>query len=401
MSSRNIFSDHHITLRDLPEEIRFCQRHKHSLMILGGAGLGKSQSIKQCADMMFGERVDNLVDFRLADKEPSDASGVQIPVTDDNGETRTVYAIPDFWPRDPNWQGIIFLDELLHAEPYLQKLAFQIMLDRKIGTYTFPEGAVMVGAGNRAGDGTSVFMMEAPLANRMVIVELVYDTSVFIQDYAMLNDVHPSIIGYLSVNPGDIENYEQMAEMGCPSFATPRTYVTASNVLWDFDGGLLSERLAKTNLQGCLGTTIAKQLWVYHTRIAKMNSIESIMNGSVTKHTGQSTTDVLWMYGSQGNIWLRKALNNSDYTDDEVVAFAANFLQYMHSNFKHMNKDFVSSIFLSFLVENAYGKALLMSSSREKLPAKLLMKYPIVMEIIKEYRADYAEAVEEIVGKAK
>lgn len=223
MSSRNIFAEHHITLRDLPEEIRFCQRHKHSLMILGGAGLGKSASIKQCADMLFGQRSDNMVDFRLADKEPSDASGVQIPVTDDNGETRTVYAIPDFWPRDPNWEGIIFLDELLHAEPYLQKLAFQIMLDRKIGTYTFPEGAVMVGAGNRSGDGTSVFMMEAPLANRMVIVELIYDTSVFIQDFAMLNDVNPSVIGYLSVNVGDIENYEAMAEINCPSFATPRT----------------------------------------------------------------------------------------------------------------------------------------------------------------------------------
>lgn len=399
MSSRNIFAEHHITLRDLPEEIRFCQRHKHSLMILGGAGLGKSASIKQCADMLFGQRSDNMVDFRLADKEPSDASGVQIPVTDDNGETRTVYAIPDFWPRDPNWEGIIFLDELLHAEPYLQKLAFQIMLDRKIGTYTFPEGAVMVGAGNRSGDGTSVFMMEAPLANRMVIVELIYDTSVFIQDFAMLNDVNPSVIGYLSVNVGDIENYEAMAEINCPSFATPRTWVTASNILWDYDKGLLSARLAQTNLQGCIGTTLAKQLWAYHTRIANLTPIEDIMRGKVTKHTGTSTTDVLWMYGSQGNIWLRKAIANKDNSDDQIITFSANFLMYMHSNFKDMNKDFVSSIFMSFLVENAYGKALLMDGTREKLPAKLLQKCPIVMEIITEYRADYAKAVEEIVGK--
>lgn len=399
MSSRNIFVEHHITLRDLPDEIRFCQRHKHSLMILGGAGLGKSASIKQCADMLFGQRPDNMVDFRLADKEPSDASGVQIPVTDDNGETRTVYAIPDFWPRDPDWKGIIFLDELLHAEPYLQKLAFQIMLDRKIGTYTFPEGAVMVGAGNRSGDGTSVFMMEAPLANRMIIVELTYDTSVFIQDFAILNDVHPSIIGYLSVNVGDIENYEAMAEIGCPSFATPRTWVTASNILWDYDAGLLSSRLAQTNLQGCIGTTLAKQLWAYHTRIANLTPIEDIMSGKVTEHSGASTTDVLWMYGSQGNIWLRKAIANRDNSDDKIIEFSSNFLMYMHNNFKDMNKDFVSSIFMSFLVENAYGKALLMDGTREKLPAKLLQKCPVVMEIITEYRADYQKAVEEIVGK--
>lgn len=401
MSSRNIFQEHHITLRDLPEEIRFCMRHKHSLMILGGAGLGKSACIKQCADMIFGARDDNMVDFRLADKEPSDASGVQIPVTDDKGETRTVYAIPDFWPRDPNWKGIIFLDELLHAEPYLQKLAFQIMLDRKIGTYSFPEGAVMVGAGNRSGDGTSVFMMEAPLANRMILAELIYDTEVFIQDYALPYDVHPSVIGYLSVNITDIENYEAMVEAGCPSYATPRTWVTASNILKDYDAKLLSARLAQVNLQGCIGTVLAKQLWIYHTRIASLTSIVDIMNGTAKTHTGPSTTDILWMYGSQGTQWLRKAIHNPEYTDDEIVEFSANFLKYLHNNFSAMNKDFVSAIFLSFIIENAYGKALLMDGSREKLPAKLLIKHSIVMQIIKEYREDYAEAVDAIVAEVK
>src|SRR5699024_2579553 len=94
-----------------------------ALRMFGGAGLGKSQVMKQVANEMFGERDDNLVDFRLADKDPTDVVGVQIPVTDDNGKTRTVYALPDFWPEDPDWEGIIFLDELLHADNYLQKVA--------------------------------------------------------------------------------------------------------------------------------------------------------------------------------------------------------------------------------------------------------------------------------------
>ncbi|AKJ73543.1 hypothetical protein SP40_102 [Salmonella phage 40] len=181
-------------------------------MMFGGAGLGKSQAMKQVANMLFGERDDNLIDFRLADKEPSDVVGVQIPVTDDNGVTRTVYAIPNFWPEDPNWKGIVFLDELLHAEPYLQKVAYQIMLDHRIGTYVFPKGAVFAGAGNRPGDGTAVSMLEAPLANRMILVELDYDTTVWLQDYALHNDVHPTIVGFISANPGKIENYEEMLE---------------------------------------------------------------------------------------------------------------------------------------------------------------------------------------------
>ena len=85
MSSRNIFSGNWITLRDLPPLVQFCQRHKRSLMIFGGAGIGKSQAVKQIADSLFGPG-DNLVDFRLADKDNTDLTGVQIPYTDDNGE---------------------------------------------------------------------------------------------------------------------------------------------------------------------------------------------------------------------------------------------------------------------------------------------------------------------------
>ncbi len=167
MSSRNIFDDNRITLRDIPDLMRFCQRRGRSLMMFGGAGLGKSQAMKRVANMLFGERDDNLIDFRLADKEPSDVVGVQIPVTDDKGVTRTVYAILTSGLKILTGRYRV-LDELLHAEPYLQKVAYQIMLDHRIGTYMFPKGAVFAGAGNRPGDGTAVSMLEAPLANRMI-----------------------------------------------------------------------------------------------------------------------------------------------------------------------------------------------------------------------------------------
>uniref|UniRef100_A0AAU7PIG4 MoxR ATPase n=1 Tax=Salmonella phage SalP219 TaxID=3158864 RepID=A0AAU7PIG4_9CAUD len=402
MSSRNIFDDNRITLRDVPDLVKFCQRRNKALMMFGGAGLGKSQIIKQVANMLFGERDDNLVDFRLADKEPSDVVGVQIPVTDDNGITRTVYAIPDFWPQDPNWKGIVFLDELLHAEPYLQKVAYQIMLDHRIGTYNFPKGAIFVGAGNRPGDGTAVSMLEAPLANRMVLVELDYDASVWLQDYALHNDVHHNVVAFIGANPGKLENYEEMLGINSPSYATPRTWVTASDALYDYDAGLLSARLTKAALQGSIGKPLTEELWYYHTRVANMVPIESIMDGSITKHTGSDASDVLWTLGSQGSIWLRKAMQNTNYTDDQIIEFASNFLKYMYENFgKHdtsSNRDFVSSIFLSFIQENSFGKAILRDGNRERLPAKLLAKYPVVMQIIQEYNANFGEDVDKIIA---
>lgn len=395
ISDRNIFQENWITLRDVPDMIRLCQFIKRSLMIFGGAGLGKSQVVKQAANMIFGERDDNLVDFRLADKEPSDVVGLQIPYTDPDGVTRTVYAVPDFWPRDPDWKGIVFLDELLHAEPYLQKVAFQIMLDRRIGSYKFPDGAILVGAGNRSGDGTAVTAMEAPLANRMILVELQYDASIFIEDYAIPNDVSTSVISFIGAKPEAIENYEAMVEEGCPSYATPRSWVTVSDIIKVYDKGGLSARLAQAAIQGSIGTSLAREFWHHHTKLRNLTPIVDIMDGKATKYTGHDSADMLWIIGSQGVMWLRKAVNETTYTDDQVVTYSANFLSYMYDNFSKRNGDFVTSIFLSFIRPTAFGPAILIDGPREKLPTMLLQKYPVVMKIIQEYQANYSEAVKE------
>lgn len=402
MSSRNIFEDHRVTLRDIPSLMKFCKKANKALMMFGGAGLGKSQVMKQVANEMFGERDDNLVDFRLADKDPTDVVGVQIPVTDDNGKTRTVYALPDFWPEDPDWEGIIFLDELLHADNYLQKVAFQIVLDHKIGKYTFPKGAVFAAAGNRPGDGTAVTMMEAPLANRFIVVELDYDASVWMQDYALRKNVHPSVIGFIQANPDKLENFEAMYEINSPAYATPRTWVTASDILYSYEDGDLTSRLAMAALQGCIGGPLMKELWYYHTRVADMVPIEKVMDGSIKEHTGSDSSDVLWTLGSQGCIWLRKAMKNTNYTDDQVIDFSANFLQYLYDNFgkddAHSNRDFVSSVFMTFINDSSTGKGILLDGLRDRLPAKLLKKYPVVMQIITEYHKNFAKDVDAILN---
>lgn len=64
------------------------------------------------------------------------------------------------------------------------------------------------------------------------------------------------------------------------------------------------------------------------------------------------------------------------------------------------NRDFVSSIFLSFIKENAFGKALLTTASnRDKLPARLLKAKPIIMKIMADFQVNYAEDIKLIEGK--
>ncbi|WP_105492139.1 ATP-binding protein [Escherichia coli] len=388
--SRNVFESGQITVRDLPEVIKFAKRHGRAVLILGPMGCGKSQVVKQTADSIYGERDDNLVDIRLSDKDPTDLSGLPIPVQGDGGETRTVFAVPDFWPNDPDWEGIIFLDELTHADNYLQKVAMQIMLDHKCGTYTFPKGSVFVGAGNRSTDGAVLSALEAPLANRFVIVEVVSNAEVFIEDFAFLNGVHSSVIGYLKKVPSSIDNYEAMADIGCPSFATPRSWEVASDILTDFDAGIITESLARVFLQGAIGHTMAIEIWTYHTKKRNLPEIGQIMAGKYKEYNGPKQPDILWILGSEGCIAIRNMMENASVGDEELVSCVANFLDFLWENFRDENRDFVFSVFMAMMKPNALGNALLVGKGRDKIMAQLIKAYPNLMKIVKEFGEEFS-----------
>lgn len=387
--SRNVFESGQITVRELPAIIQFAQRHNRSVLILGPMGVGKSQVMKQIADNMFGERDDNLVDVRLSDKDPADLSGLPIPVEVD-GTTRTVFAIPEFWPSDPDWSGIIFLDELTHADNYLQKVAMQIMLDHKCGTYAFPKGSVFVAAGNRSTDGAVLSALEAPLANRFIIVEVTSNAEVFIEDYAFLNGVHSSVIGYLKRVPSAIDNYEAMAEINCPSFATPRSWVAASDILHDFDSGIISDAMARVLLQGAIGHTAAVEIWTYHTKKRNLPEIGRIMAGGCKEYVGPKQPDILWILGSEGCIAIRNMMENASISDEDLVSCVANFLDFLWENFKDENRDFVFSVFMAMMKPNALGNALLIGKGRDKIVAQLIKAYPNLMKIVKEFGEEFS-----------
>ena len=402
--SRNIFEENQINIRELNNIVSFCARHKKSLLIYGGPGLGKSEKIQQLADQLFGKRTGdmapNVVDFRLADKEPSDVVGHQIP-TEVDGVLRTVYALPDFWPNDPDWEGFIFMDELLNAEPYLQNVAFQIMLDRRIGKYQFPKGAVMVAAGNRDGDGGATHALIPALANRMMLVELYYDTKVFLEDYAIPNNIHSTIVGMLKKESHLIENYErQCVDGGSPSFTTPRTLVDASKVLYELDAGLITEHEKAVMLQGLVGKMTADAISLYH-RNRTLPDIEGIMNGTVTKSSSLSD-DMQYVLGMEGTRFLRREVMDDTIPDSQIIEHAKNFLTYLQDNFAATNADFVMSIFLTFLNKSSAGEALLKANSRrEKLIPQLANQYSVVMDIVNEYMDQYAEAVKAAKANAK
>jgi len=110
-----------------------------------------------------------LRDVRALLLDPVDLRG--LPFLGSDG--RSKWATPDFLPQDG--EGILFLDELNAAPAMVQASCYQLVLDRKLGEYTLPEGWAIVAAGNRDSDRAATTRMPTPLRNRFVHLEFEVD----------------------------------------------------------------------------------------------------------------------------------------------------------------------------------------------------------------------------------
>lgn len=73
------------------------------LFCWGGPGIGKSSVVRQAAE----EEGVECIDIRLVLMDPSDMRGIPVP---EDGKAR--WLPPSFLPHDPDWKGVVFLDEL-------------------------------------------------------------------------------------------------------------------------------------------------------------------------------------------------------------------------------------------------------------------------------------------------
>ena len=134
------------------------------VMIWGPPGIGKSDLIAELA------QEDNrpVTDVRLNLWEPTDIKG--IPYYNSKENTMS-WAPPAELPTDENANDVLFLDELVSAAPAVQAAAYQLVLNRRVGTYKLPKGVGIVAAGNRMSDKGVTYRMPSPLANRFVHIE--------------------------------------------------------------------------------------------------------------------------------------------------------------------------------------------------------------------------------------
>ena len=309
-------ANRNVTPNEAKRSLRKCIKIQRPVFMWGPPGIGKSDIVKQIGD----EQGREVIDVRLSLWEPTDIKGIPFYNSTSNSME---WAPPAELPSDPDSTAILFLDELNSAAPATQAAAFQLVLNRRVGTYQLPKGVSIVAAGNREADKGVTYRMPSPLANRFVHIELRTDFEDWM-NWATANKVHEQVVGYLGFAKQDLYDFDPKSSSR--SFATPRSWSFVSDLLGDDD---LSEGTLTDLVAGAVGEGLAVK-FMAHRKVAKqMPNPEDILSGKVKK---SSIKEISAMYSLAVSMCYELQTAHQKKVKD-WDGMADNFFGFMMDNF--------------------------------------------------------------------
>jgi len=268
MAKSNDISVRQVGPKAAKRAIRKAIQTRRPVFLWGPPGIGKSDIVKQIGDDAGRE----VIDVRLALWEPTDIKGIPYYNAD---QGKMVWAPPSELPTDADSKAIIFLDELNSAPPAVQAAAYQLILNRRVGTYHLPKGVDVVAAGNREGDRGVTYRMPSPLANRFIHLEAKVDFDDYIE-WATINRIHPEVVGYLSFAKQDLYDFDPKG--ASKSFATPRSWTFVSDLLSDDDCDIDT---LHNLIAGSVGDGLAIKFMAHRKIASKLPDPAAVLDGKV------------------------------------------------------------------------------------------------------------------------
>ena len=301
--------------------IKHALTKKRPIFLWGPPGIGKSDIVKQITDGFTNSK---LIDIRLSLWEPTDIKGIPYYAANDNC---MAWAAPQELPNAEMAKQydhiVLFLDEMNSAAPAVQAAAYQLILNRRIGTYELPDNVMIVAAGNRDADKGVTYRMPAPLANRFVHLELAVSFDDWF-NWAVDNKIHKDVVGFLQFAKRDLYDFDPKSPNR--SFATPRSWSFVSELLEDN----LDDETTTDLVSGCVGEGLAIKFVAHRKVAASMPNPTDILEGKIKEIKSK---EVSAMYSLTVSLCyeLKEACDKGDKKFDSKVD---KFLRFMMDNFE-------------------------------------------------------------------
>ena len=245
----------------ISDALRVLVAARRPVFIWGGPGVGKSSVVKQLAETLNVP----LQDVRALLLDPVDLRG--LPFLGSDG--RSKWATPEFLPQ--NGTGILFLDELNAAPAMVQASCYQLVLDRKLGEYTLPDGWAIIAAGNRDSDRAVTARMPTPLRNRFVHLEFEVDVQEW-SEWAIQAAIRPEVIAFLRFRPELLSAFDRDAN----AFPSPRSWEFVSRILDSLDSQS-NPAIEHEVIAGAVGTGAATEFSAFLRMFRELPNIDAIL----------------------------------------------------------------------------------------------------------------------------
>lgn len=254
-----------------------------SVLLRGHPGVGKSTLAAAVADDLDLE----LIDIRLAQRDPTDLAGVWMP----DRERQALVPYPPAWALDAATRPcLVFLDEINAGVTKLhQAAAYQIVLERRVGALRLHPQTRVLAAGNLEEDNAIVTPLSAALANRFAHFTLRVDAESWVE-WAAGAGVEPSVLAYIAGH-GEAALYQNDGQD--VAFPSPRSWAMASDLLRAGDAAD-----ARRLVAACVGMGPAEKFFSWRRIFGRVNVDRILTRGELPDFTDPAKADPSFVYAA-------------------------------------------------------------------------------------------------------
>jgi hypothetical protein len=266
----------------LIEEL-YNKNSKQSFYLEGNTGIGKSDLVSQLSKKLGFE----LFEIRLSLYEPIDLIGIGIPK-----DNKITFSRPDILPpENDDKKYLLFLDEFNQIDENMQSLAYQLILNHKVGTHKLPNNCLIIAAGNKIEDLGIGIENPLPLKNRFLKLNVV---NVFEEwyEYALKNGIDWRIISYLQTSNDKLFDISEGIKED--NFPTPRTWFQLSELIYDINFSKNSDKF-KIISNGLIGQSTTDEFSFFINKIQHIDILNKIFSEEEVK-LNNHTNDLMNFY---------------------------------------------------------------------------------------------------------